>query len=193
MPKIAFCAYPVNGTPKTYNVTFKKFEICNTSGTWITIKNEDQTFNVASANAGAMLGNYVSGNFPVGTYNKIRVTISATFGIKGFVYDTNTGVNRTYYTTTSGTSSVAGNVAEADLPSDYNVLQLTITSLGDNPPAGNTLSGGNIISEMTEQESFTITAGATQTKNLYVDVTNTLQLQNDSNLYPGPFNVDETP
>ena len=35
--------------------------------------------------------------------------------------------------------------------------------------------------------------GGTQTKNLYVDVTNTLQLQSDSNLYPGPFNVDETP
>jgi hypothetical protein len=180
----------LTGTPNTYNVTFKKFEIRNTSGTWVVIKNEDQTFNIATVNAGAQIGSYASGNFSVGSYNRVRVTVSATFSIKGFVYDS--GADRTYYTTSSGTNSVAGNKTEAEVNaySDYYASPFTITDM-TGAPAGDTLVNGDILHE--DDDDFTITAGSNLTKTLYVDVTGTLQLQPDHILYPGPFTVDETP
>ena len=178
----------ITGTPNIYNVTLKKFEIRNTAGTWVVIKEGDQTFNIAAANAGAQLGSYASGNFPVGGYNRFRVTVSATFGIKGFVYDS--GAGRTYYTTASASNSVAGNVGESSFGADYDTYSFTLTSM-EGAPAGDSLADGKITHE--EEDAFTITAGQDFERTLYVDVTGTLQLQPDHILYPGPFTVDDTP
>lgn len=179
----------LTGTPTIYNVTFKKFEIRNTAGTWVVITDGDQTFNIALANAGAQIGSYASGNFPVGSYNRFRVTVSATFGVKGFVYDS--GAGRTYYTTASGSNSVLGNVGESSFGADYDTYSFTLTSM-EGAPAGDSLADGKITHE--EDDSITITAGQNLEKTLYVDVTGTLQLQGgDHVLYPGPFTVDDTP
>lgn len=181
----------LTGTPIIYNVTFKKFEIRNSGGTWVVITEADQTFNIASKDAGQQVGSYVSGNFPIGTYNRFRVTISATFGIKGYVYDS--GADRTYYTIASGTSSVAGQKTAAEVAalSDYGTSSFTLTDM-TGAPAGDTLADGKITHEE-DDDSITITAGQELAKTLYVDVVGTLQLQPDHILYPGPFTVDDTP
>lgn len=179
---------PITGTPTIYNITLKKFEIRNTAGTWVVVKDGDQTFNIATANAGAQLGSYASGNFPVGSYNRFRVTVSATFGIKGFVYHPAPD-DRTYYTTALASSSVAGNV-ESGFGADYDTFSFTLTNM-TGAPAGDSLADGKITHE--EEDSFTITAGQDFERTLYVDVTNTLQLQANHIAYPGPFTVDDTP
>ncbi len=188
-PAFSHSSGTLTGTPTIYNVTFKRFEIRNTSGSWVVIRNEDQTFNIASQNAGQQIGSYASGNFPVGTYDRVRVTVSATLSIKGFVYDS--GADRTYYTIATGTNSVAGSktAAEVNGYADYDTSSFTVTDM-IGAPEGDTLANGMITHE--EADDFTITAGQELNKTLYVDVTNTLQLHPDHLLYPGPFTVDDT-
>ncbi len=73
-----------NGPANVYKVTITKFEMFNGTS-WVTIfDGTSTTIDIASANAGAVAGSFVSGqNIPDGTYTQVRVTPSATFSIKG--------------------------------------------------------------------------------------------------------------
>ncbi len=113
----AFCQSPDfkgnagSGVAGTYTITMKKLEISIDGTAWITLGENTQNFNIASASVGSSLGTYVNNNnVPGGTYTKIRMTISRTIvfkgrsGLQGGFY---------YYTTTdkgkSGDFYVAGN------------------------------------------------------------------------------------
>ena len=95
----------------TYTVTVTLVEASQDGGaTYTTLFSGSQAINIAAVNAGALAAGLVSGvDIPVGTYNRIRVTIGATLLAKGYV---NSG-GSTFYTNGgsngSGTSSVAGN------------------------------------------------------------------------------------
>ncbi len=94
----------------TYTVTVTLVEASTNGGTtYITLFSGSQAINIAAVNAGALAAGLVSGvDIPVGTYNRIRVTIGATLLAKGYV----NSAGSTFYTNGgsngSGTSSIAG-------------------------------------------------------------------------------------
>ncbi len=89
--------YPV--TPEVYRVTVNKVELYNSStDQWVTIAEGDMTFDIASVNAGDVVGGYASGvSIPAGTYTKIRITVSRHMWIKAQV----TVGGTTYYTSSN--------------------------------------------------------------------------------------------
>lgn len=93
----------------TYTVTVTLVEASNDGGAnFITLFSGSQLINIAAVTAGASAAGLVSGvDFPVGTCDRVRVTISDTLLAKGYV---NSG-GSTFYTSggVNGTSNVAGN------------------------------------------------------------------------------------
>lgn len=93
----------------TYTVTVTLVEASIDGGAnYITLFSGSQAINIAAANAGATAAGLVSGvDFPVGTCDRVRVTIGDTLLAKGYV---NSG-GSTFYTSggVNGTSNVAGN------------------------------------------------------------------------------------
>ncbi|HEV8540670.1 MAG TPA: hypothetical protein VGQ60_05860 [Nitrospiraceae bacterium] len=79
----------LTGTPDIYRVTINNFEISSNNGTSYTeIGTGGLTFNIAAASAGATVGAYFSSGSPLSastTYNRMRVTISCTFQLRGCV------------------------------------------------------------------------------------------------------------
>jgi len=79
----------LTGTPDVYKVTINKFEISSNNGTTYTeIGSGGLTFNIAAASAGATVGSYFSSGSPLSpstTYNRMRVTVSCTFQLRGCV------------------------------------------------------------------------------------------------------------
>jgi hypothetical protein len=79
------------GQPDVYQVTINKFEMSsNNGGSYTEIGSGGLTFNIAAVNAGAQVGQYFSsgGTSPLSpstTYNRMRVTVSCTFAIRGCV------------------------------------------------------------------------------------------------------------
>lgn len=80
----------VTGQPDVYRVTINKFEMSSDNGSNYTeIGSGGLTFNIASVSAGAQVGQYFStGSSPLSpntTYNRMRITVSCTFAIRGCV------------------------------------------------------------------------------------------------------------
>ena len=62
------------GTPEIYRITISKVELYNsTTSSWVTVGEGELTFNIASVNAGEIVGSYVSSkSIPEGVYT-IRI------------------------------------------------------------------------------------------------------------------------
>lgn len=78
------------GQPDVYRMTINKFEMSSNNGsTYTEIGSGGLTFNIAAVNAGAQVGQYFSSSSsplsPNTTYNRMRVTVSCTFAIRGCV------------------------------------------------------------------------------------------------------------
>ncbi len=171
-------------TPAVYKVTVQKFEASTDGGTtWITIKQQNQEMDIASVTAGQVAAGYVSDiGIPVGTYNRIRVTVSATFKMQGFAYYSSD--NRTYFTTASGDSSVAGNVSDTSQFTSYGELSITLPGQTQIQSEFN-LSGSTMI----------VAKGITRKCTVSFDVANTLVLDDTSGVvdfYPAQPTVTQT-
>ena len=81
--------YAATGEATQYKVTMEKVELCEDSAcaTSVTVGETDSTVDIASADAGADVGNYASTTgLPLGkTYTHLRVTVSRTFTVTGTV------------------------------------------------------------------------------------------------------------
>ena len=171
-------------TPTVYKLTMQKFEVSSDKGTtWTTLQQKNQEIDIASVNAGQVAAGYVSdAAMAVGVYNRIRVTISATFTMQGFAYYTSQ--NTTYFTTASGISSIAGNVSNTSLMTNYGQLSITI-------PGQTQLSSTFDLSST----PIVIAQGKTQKVTVSFDVTSTLTLDDTSglvNFYPSEPTVTQT-
>lgn len=180
-----FAQKVTTGTPSIYKVTMIKFEMSQNNGTtWFTVADSQVQVDIASVNAGERVGSWVSGAaVPLGTYNRMRHTVSATFVMRGFVYYNTT--NRTYFTTPNGSSSVAGNVTDTTLMANFGEQSIVLPA--DTPG----VSGGQIVAE--ETDNLTIAAGTSFTERITFDVSNTLALYQEGanyNFYPEPPVVD---
>lgn len=176
-------AWAVRGTPTVYRVTVRRIELSKDGGqNWVTLGSGDLTFNIASANAGAVVGSYASNaNIEAGTYNKMRATVSRIFSVTGNLLQ-DAGVNNgaRFYTSANGATQVAGNEGEQ-----------SITCPTTNLPAGVSLSSdGDFYA--TQDVSLTFSASGPNTVTVKFDVTNMLELFPDDTFFPQPPSVTVT-
>ena len=84
-------AATITGTPTKYETTMTKFELCTSSActTTTVLGEKTATFNIASASAGADVGDWISSfSLEVGkTYTHVQATINTTFTIAGYITD----------------------------------------------------------------------------------------------------------
>jgi hypothetical protein len=93
-----------------YNVSVQKVELCSDSSctTSVTLGDTTQTFDIASASAGAAVGNYADlTGLTSGTYTHLRSTVSSTISFTGVATTSCSAVTSTQSTqlTTSHTSA----------------------------------------------------------------------------------------
>ncbi len=138
--KFAFAVDDVS-TPSVYKVTMKKVELCISSdGLTCTLLGEkDGTFDIASATAGADVGDWIGAfALEVGkTYTHIKATISTTMTIAG--YTTNSDISSDYCVTESSpnTASAANQGAIVDGSSTTTNAEMTyIIPNGENAENG---------------------------------------------------------
>jgi len=97
-------------TPTKYQLTMKKAELCTSSActTTTVLAEKDATFNIASASAGADVGNWITAfALEVGTtYTHIKATISTTFTIAG--YTTNSDISSDNCLTAASPNTASG-------------------------------------------------------------------------------------
>ncbi len=178
------------GVPELYQVTMNKLRISTTgsSKNAITIVSSPQSFNIASVNAGAVVGSWFSGtSIPPGKYNWMERTISGTFVFKGYVNHTD---GFTYYT--SSLSVVGPNVnriATASFdpnnpPADYASVSTDICN-----SQGVSCTNGSIIEEQTDQE-IPIEPGKETKIKIIFNVNNTLGLRWDAGLSAWILSLD---
>ena len=108
----------VSATPTKYATTMKKAELCTSSActTTTVLGEKDLTFNIASASAGAEVGNYITSfALEVGTtYTHFQATIGTTFTIAGYITDDNTnGISEDYCVTVASPSTAASHTSAA--------------------------------------------------------------------------------
>lgn len=182
-------AATTTGTPDVYTQTINKVEVYNsTTGSWFTLGEGDMSFDMASADAGARVGAYVSGaTLSIGYYNQIRVTISRTMQIQGNIGAAYTSTS----TTTVGTGGQAVQVGTA--PAQLG----TVIAPTDSLPSGMTVSGDYFVfTESLGAAAFDITYGSAPKKmTVTFDVTDTLVLEDTPNpdiFYCGPPTVTQT-
>jgi hypothetical protein len=182
-----FAQRVARGTPSIYKVTMIKLEMSQNSGTtWFTVADSQLELDIASVEAGQKAGDWVSNvSLPIGTYNRMRHTVSATFKMRGYAYYNTT--NRTYFTTPNGISNVVGNVTDTSQMPSYGEQSITISEGGE-------VSGGRVVHE--EEDNIAISADAPMRERVTFDVTNTLDLYQEGVnyvFYPAPPVVDSIP
>ena len=121
-----FSIYPVVAgevlaTPTKYVTTMKKAELCTSSActTTTVLGEKDLTFNIASASAGADVGNYITSfALEVGTtYTHFQATIGTTFTIAGYITDDDSnGLTADYCVTAASPSTAASATTPAIVP-----------------------------------------------------------------------------
>ena len=102
----------ITGTPTKYETTMTKFELCTSSActTTTVLGTKTATFNIASASAGADVGDWISSfSLEVGTtYTHVQATINVTFTIAGYITDDNTnGISEDYCVTVASPETAA--------------------------------------------------------------------------------------
>ena len=129
--KLLFCVLLVNlffihpvvagevlATPTKYVTTMKKAELCTSSActTTTVLGEKDLTFDIASASAGAEVGNYITSfALEVGTtYTHFKATIGTTFTVAGYITDDNTnGISQDYCVTVASPSTASSHTSPA--------------------------------------------------------------------------------
>ena len=189
-------AADATGTPEAYKVTQKQVDISYDGGdTWSVAKSEEMTFDITSANAGAVVGAYMSNFTPTATSFKIRPRPSNTFVLKGFVHYN----SRTYYTDPTdtstadgdgeGTSDVAGTRDAAWLEANTTYEEASITIYG-------MTANQAMAASSCETNDVTIPSGGNKSIIIKFNPTNTLNLYDmgaaGCALMPGPPTVTIT-
>ena len=167
------------GTPVVYEVTIQKFEISQDGGqTWVTLSDASATFDLAQVSTGKAVGNYLSQNgIQAGTYNAVRITISSTFTIKGYVF-----YNGLYYYTSPGGTKTTSSWNDNNPPGDYGQQAVQ-------PP-----DSGDTFTDVDTSHTLTIEPGTTTKISISFDVTGKLGLFNIGGyqLLPTPPTVHVT-
>ncbi|SVA42155.1 uncharacterized protein METZ01_LOCUS95009 [marine metagenome] len=185
----------ITGTPTKYETTMTKFELCTSSActTTTVLGEKTATFDIASASAGADVGDWISSfALEVGTtYTHVQATINVTFTIAGYITDDDSnGLTADYCVTSASPSTAASASTPAIVPESSStsnadmswvVPNMTGTDYGDLT----TSFGTNGITKTDDAStitwigaltsSYTPTASSAPKFTMSFDVTNMLQ------------------
>lgn len=154
-------------TPEKYEITINKVEVYNsTTGEWVLGGQGNMSFDIALANAGQMVGNYVSSaSFTEGTYTKVRVTVSRTMTLRGAEGANYTTANTQVFNG-DGQAVVSNNGGGADKSNGTFIV----------PSAGMTLTsdGSYFVDEINLQTLIIFQKGKSYTVQVKFDVAGTL-------------------
>ena len=124
----------ITGTPTKYETTMTKFELCTSSActTTTVLGEKTATFNIASASAGADVGDWISSfALDVGTtYTHVQATINVTFTIAGYIEDDGSnGLDADSYCVTVASPTTAASATTPAIQAE-SVQQLMQICLG---------------------------------------------------------------
>ncbi len=185
--------WAVTGTsdPEIYEITLHQIRMYNQDdSTWYLAGTGDLPFDIASASAGALVGNYISGaSLAEGTYSKVEATLSLTFRIQAMFDDlagTLGGGTWYYYTTAVTTGSgaiVCKEAAPPPPPAEY-ALGTAVLPLppATTLPATETIVDGYLVHTETLQTNIIIRTGETRTIRVNFNITNSATFDS----VPGP-------
>ena len=188
-------AATITGTPTKYETTMSKFELCTSSActTTTVLGDKTATFNIASASAGADVGDWISSfALEVGTtYTHVQATINVTFTIAGYITDDDSnGLTADYCVTAASPSTAASAttpaiVAESSSTSNADMSWVVPNMTGSDYGDLTTSFGTNGITKTDGASTITwigaLTSAYTPTANsapkftMSFDVTNMLQ------------------
>ena len=185
----------ITGTPTKYETTMTKFELCTSSActTTTVLGTKTATFNIASASAGADVGDWISSfSLEVGTtYTHVQATINVTFTIAGYITDDDSNGLTADYCVTSASPATAASattpaiVVESSSTTNADMARvvpnMTGTDYGDLTSSFNTngITKTDDASTITWigalTSSYTPTASSAPKFTMSFDVTNMLQ------------------
>ena len=188
-------AATITGTPTKYETTMSKFELCTSSActTTTVLGEKTATFDIASASAGADVGDWISSfALEVGTtYTHVQATINVTFTIAGYITDDNTnGISEDYCVTVASPETAAsattpaiqaGSNSTTNADMSWVVPNMTGTNYGDLTSSFGTngitkTDGASTITWIGALTSaYTPTASSAPKFTMSFDVTNMLQ------------------
>lgn len=194
------------GTPEVYRMTFLEFALRNTSGTWVVVKDEDTSVNLASVDPGELAKAITGGYIPVGSYDRFRSTVSMFITIKGAVQPA--GPGGIIYYTTAVSAPVAG-PAPGDEPGEgcvygtYGVYAGTVQDWYDEIEAGTivvadyaecTIKAPTLPEEwaVEDADDVTINDDDVMEVSMEVDVTDSLNLLthgSGTHMFPAPISI----
>ena len=188
-------AATITGTPTKYETTMTKFELCTSSActTTTVLGDKTATFDIASASAGADVGDWISSfALEVGTtYTHVQATINVTFTIAGYITDDDSnGLTADYCVTSASPATAASattpaivvessSTTNADM--SWVVPNMTGTDYGDLTTSFGTngitkTDGASTITWIGAlTSSYTPTASSAPKFTMSFDVTNMLQ------------------
>lgn len=168
----------------TYTVIMKRVEISTDGTSWVTLGDTQTSFNIASGDAGATIGTFISNaSIPVGTYTRLRATQSRRITIKG--RSGAQGGNYYYTTTANGIHSgsgmyLAGAVAVASWPpADYEGVDFQVPADATGQPGETLVISGDdmIMTKDLSGDPIVISEGATLPMSLSFDTQNMIGFQ----------------
>lgn len=131
------------GPASQYTVTLKKMELCTDSScsTTHTVAEATKSFDIASANIGAILGSYVNTISlpPKGvTYTHLRNTVDRTFTIKGYGLSADGSSSYCYTNGSAGsyTKMTPGTLATTEADAIANATATSVVSVNHTPSSG---------------------------------------------------------
>ncbi|MDO9565288.1 MAG: hypothetical protein Q7J15_00870 [Candidatus Desulfaltia sp.] len=159
-------------TPTIYKITISKMEFYSSdTATWVTVGEGDMIFDIASVNAGAVAGSYVSASaIPEGTYTRIRATLSRNITIKAT--DSTLGGGPYYTTVTQISDGVNTAIKASTVIADYAEGTAVI------PASVSGVSGDYYIEEYDFSSSIIVKKGITKKARVKFDVTNAATFDN---------------
>jgi len=188
-------ATTITATPTKYETTMTKFELCTSSACTTTtlLGEKTATFDIASASAGADVGDWISSfALEVGTtYTHVQATINVTFTIAGYITDDDSNGLTADYCVTSASPSTAASastpaiVAESSTTSNADMSWVVPNMTGTDYGDLTTSFGTNGITKTDDAStitwigaltsSYTPTASSAPKFTMSFDVTNMLQ------------------
>ena len=189
-------AATITGTPTKYETTMTKFELCTSSActTTTVLGEKTATFDIASASAGADVGDWISSfALEVGTtYTHVQATINVTFTIAGYIEDDGSnGLDADSYCVTVASPSTAASAttpaiqAESSTTTNADMSWVVPNMTGTDYGNLTTSFGTNGITKTDDAStitwigaltsSYTPTASSAPKFTMSFDVTNMLQ------------------
>ncbi|MBF0254232.1 MAG: hypothetical protein HQL11_03815 [Candidatus Omnitrophica bacterium] len=177
--------FAATAEPDNYRITLKKVEARVVGGGYATILEGSQSFDIASADASGSVAGYFGQavEIPDGTYDALRVTLSATINMTGtLVQDAGINTGSTFHT---GCGRDNGGACVAATATDYLMTNALVAAFGGALPAGMTIDDANAeIVIVQTGVNFSVAEGQGAAYTIFFDTSTAMGIEADNTMHP---------